>query len=98
MISAFSIRHAAPADEPTLAWLGMLAGQSPVRRPALIADVDGIPAAAISMVDGRVVLDPFRPVGHLREQLRLHRSGWRLRAPDREAAKRTLRAALPFMV
>ena len=36
-----------------------------------------MPAAAISLVDGRVVADPFRPATGLAAHLRLHRSGWR---------------------
>jgi hypothetical protein len=46
-----------------------------VRRAALIGDVDGVPAAAISLADGRVVADPFRPATGLTAHLRLHRSG-----------------------
>ena len=68
-----------------------------MRRPALIADVDGVPAAAISLVDGRVVTDPFRPETGLSAQLRLHRSGWRPRG-RRDATRRHVRAALPFLV
>jgi hypothetical protein len=95
--NAFTIRRADEADEPTLAWLAALAGQPAVRRPALIADIDGLPAAAISLVDGRVVTDPFRPAVGLGHLLRLHRSGWRPR-DRRDAARRHVRAVLPFLV
>ena len=61
MRNAFTIRPRSESDEPTLAWLAALAAQPALRRPALIGDVDGMPAAAISLVDGRVVADPFRP-------------------------------------
>ena len=95
--NAFTIRTAHDADEPTLAWLATLAAQPALRRPALIGDVDGMPAAAISLVDGRVVADPFRPLTGLAAQLRLHRSGWRPRAA-RDAARKHVRAVLPFLV
>jgi hypothetical protein len=95
--NAFTIRPAHESDEPTLVWLAALASQPAVRRPALIGDIDGMPAAAISLVDGRVVTDPFRPAAGLDAHLRLHRSGWR--APGRQdAARKHLRAVLPFLV
>jgi hypothetical protein len=77
--TAFTVRRAGDADEPTLVWLAALAGKPSVRRPALIGDVDGVPAAAISVIDGRVVADPFRPTAGLVAHLRLYRSGWRPR-------------------
>jgi hypothetical protein len=94
--NAFTIRTAAESDDATLEWLSALAGEPALRRPALIGDVDGMPSAAISLLDGRVVADPFRPAG-LIAQLRLHRSGWRM-GPRRDAARRHVRAALPFLV
>lgn len=97
MRNAFAIRPALESDEPTLAWLAALAAQPVLRRPALIGDVDGMPAAAISLVDGRVVADPFRPATGLAAHLRLHRSGWRT-GDGRDALRRQLRAALPFMI
>jgi hypothetical protein len=48
--SAFTIRRAEKSDEPTLAWLAALDSRPAVARPALIGDIDGIPAAAISLV------------------------------------------------
>ena len=95
--NAFTIRTAAESDDATLEWLSALSGQPSLRRPALIADVDGMPTAAISHVDGRVVSDPFRPAPGLAAQLRLHRSGWRGHG-RRDSARRHVRAALPFLV
>src|SRR3954464_16068621 len=57
--NAFTIRPARTSDEPTLDWLAALSSRPAVARPALIGDIDGIPAAAISRVDGRIVADPF---------------------------------------
>jgi hypothetical protein len=96
-VSAYTIRPAHESDEPTLHWLAALAGEPAVQRPALIGDIDGLPAAAISRADGRVVADPFRPTAALRERLRLHRSGWRSHA-GREATRREVLAVIPFLV
>ena len=95
--NAFTIRRAHQAEEPTLAWLSALSSGPPLARPALIGDIDGVPAAAISLVDGRVVADPFRPTTALIGQLRLHRSGWRAPA-RRDAARKHVRALIPFLV
>jgi hypothetical protein len=95
--NAFTIRPAHESDEATLRWLAAIAAQPVVRRPALIGDVDGVPAAALSLVDGHLVSDPYRPAPGLGAQLRLHRSGWRAHG-RREAARRQVRAALPFLV
>jgi len=94
--NAFTIRRAHASDEPTLAWLAALSSKPPLRRPALIGDVDGMPAAAISLVDGGVAADPFQRAPGLETHLRLHRSGWRT-GPRRDSARRHLRAAIPFM-
>jgi hypothetical protein len=75
----FTIRRAEASDDATLFHLGALAGERPVRRPALIGDVDGLPLAAISLADGRVVADPFWPAPGLETHLRLRRSGWHTR-------------------
>lgn len=91
--NAYTVRRAEEGDDATLWLLGALAGERVVRRPALIADVDGMPVAAISLLDGRVV--ETRP--GLAEHLRRHRSGWRPR-PSREATRRHLRTLIPFLV
>ena len=95
--NAFTVRRAQQADDATLWWLAALAGQDPVRRPALIADVDGMPAAAISLVDGRVIEDPFQTSVGLVAHLRRHRSGWRP-GRNRDATRRYVRALIPFLV
>src|SRR3954471_15329300 len=96
-VTAYTIRPALESDDPTLRWLAALAGEPPVRRPALLGDIDGIPAAAISLGDGRVVADPFRPAAGLAARLRLHRSGWRAHGA-RDALRDQVRALLPRLV
>ena len=95
-MTPFTIRHAQPSDEPTLRWLAALAEQPAVARPALIGDIDGLPAAAISVADGRVVADPHRRTAGLAVRLRLHRSGWRAhRSPD--TMRDQVRALIPLL-
>jgi hypothetical protein len=90
---AYTIR---PADAATLDFLCALAGEPRPAGPALVGDVDGAPAAALSLVDGRVVTDPFRPCSGLVRHLRLHRSGWRAHG-RRDALRDRVLAVVPFM-
>jgi hypothetical protein len=70
-----------------------LQGAEPLSGPALVGEIDGRPAAAISLTDGRVVANPFQPTANLVAQLRMRaRAMWQLeRTP--ELSKR-LRAAV----
>ena len=58
--NAYVIRQATIDDQRVLERLAGLDSQRPLRGPALIGEIDGTPAAAISMADGRVVADPFK--------------------------------------
>jgi hypothetical protein len=51
--------------------------QSPLGGPALVGEIDGRPAAAIAMHDGRVVADPFQQTASLVAQLRMRARGLR---------------------
>ena len=51
------IRYNESADAMDLRRLAAQAGQKPLSRPVLIGEVDGRPAAAVSLVDLRVVSD-----------------------------------------
>ena len=93
----FTIRRAEESDDPTLGYLASMAFEPAVRRPALVGEVDGVPVAAISLADGRVVADPYHSVPGLEHHLLLHRSGWRARG-SRDEMRRRVRAALPFMI
>ena len=67
---AYTVRPAAEGDEQHLLRLSILDSQPEVRAPALIGEINGKPAAAMSLSTGRVVADPFAPtealVAHLR--------------------------------
>jgi hypothetical protein len=69
---AIVIRHATDADICALADLAILDSREPIVGPALIAEVDGVPRAALATADGSVAADPFAPTAELVELLRLH--------------------------
>jgi hypothetical protein len=50
-------------------------GQQPLDGPALVGEIDGRPAAAISLTDGRVVTDPFQRTTNLVMLLRMRARG-----------------------
>jgi hypothetical protein len=64
------IRKATAYDERALARLAELNSQRPLSMPALIAEIRGLPAAAISLADGRISADPFENTAALRQLLR----------------------------
>ncbi len=65
------IRRGTEQDAAALARLAALDSAKPLRGEALIAFVHGEPWAAISLEDGRVVADPFRPSSTAAELVRL---------------------------
>ncbi len=60
-LPSIAIRAARPDDDAVLIRLAALDAAAPFSRPALVATLDGEPAAAVSLVDGRAVADPFLP-------------------------------------
>ncbi len=76
---AIVIRHASgcAADAALLATLAALDDRAPLTGPALIAEVDGHPRAALDLHDGSVAADPFARTVELVELLRLHARGSR---------------------
>jgi hypothetical protein len=69
--NAYVIREATDTDEHALRWLAELDGQRPLSSPALVGEIDGSPAAAVSLTDGRVIADPFRPTSVLTQILHM---------------------------
>ena len=53
------IRHALDEDVKTLAGLAVLDSRAELTGPALLAEVDGVPRAALDLHDGSVAADPF---------------------------------------
>lgn len=66
---AVTIRRARPGDGPALARLAALDAARPLAGDLLLAEVEGEPWAALSLDDGRVVSDPFRPAAAARALL-----------------------------
>jgi hypothetical protein len=54
-----TLRYGFPDDQPALWRLAALDSAEPLAEPVLIAEVDGVPWAALSLSDGSVVADPF---------------------------------------
>jgi len=75
--NAYAIRTATAADEPALMRLAVLGHAAEISLPALIGEIDGIPAAAIDIADGRIVADPFACPPQLRTHLRMRADGIR---------------------
>jgi hypothetical protein len=76
------IRLSDPDDGAVLARLAALDSQAPLQDGALIAKVDGVAVAALSLRDGRLTADPFAHTAAVGDLLRL-------RAASIAASKRT---------
>ena len=98
-LDAITIRRARAGDEAALRRLADLDSTGVPDGPVLMAEVDGRPVAAISVLSGESFADPFVPTLELRRLLelrasQLHRSsdvprGRRLRKPDYSAWRTT---------
>ena len=85
-----AIRRVADDERSALTRLCALDSAPLVAGEALVAYVDGEPWAAISLDDGRVVADPFRPSGQAAELLRVRRAHMRAERPGRSWLARAL--------
>jgi hypothetical protein len=63
--NTYVVRQATPSDEAALERIAALDGQRPLSGPVLLGELDGKPAAAVSIDDGRVVADPFQLTSQL---------------------------------
>lgn len=69
--ASVAIRRAGDVDLPLLQDLAELDSARPIAGPAIVADVNGRPWAALALDDQRVVADPFLPTAAAVELLRL---------------------------
>jgi hypothetical protein len=69
--NTYVIRPATDDDQPALRALAELDSQHQLYGPALVGEIDGRPAAAISLEDRRVIADPFLFTVQLRQVLRM---------------------------
>lgn len=87
-----TIRVAGPADADPLQRLAATDSSSPPTGEVLLAEVDGRLLAALSLDDGHLVADPFRPTGELAWLLLEHAR--RLKRTERRGLNRRLRPAV----
>jgi hypothetical protein len=71
MTEPITITHSSEADNQRLWRLAALDDRRAPAGPALLAYVDGELRAAVGLVDGRAVADPFHPTAELVEILRI---------------------------
>jgi hypothetical protein len=90
--NSYRVRFATRDDADTLTSLTERASQQPLVGRVLIGQLDGTPAAALSLHDGRVIADPYRPTGPLVTTLRMRAAGIRAFETTPSLPKR-LRAA-----
>jgi hypothetical protein len=69
--NAYRIRFASREDAETLNRLAERDSQQPLVGRVLMGQLEGTPAAALSLHDGRVVADPSRRTDHLVTELRM---------------------------
>ena len=65
----YLVRHAVAFQKDPDRWPHD--SQRPLTGPALVGEIDGRPAAAISLTDGRLVADPFQHTAALVAHLRM---------------------------
>jgi hypothetical protein len=82
-LPTIALRPAVPDDAATVRRLAALDSAPAPRTPALIGLLDGAPAAALSLADGRVVADPFLPTADVVALLRRRAAGHAGPAPMR---------------
>jgi hypothetical protein len=71
MNEQLTIEHSPNADTPSVWRLAALDDRRPPHGPALLAYVDGELRAAVGLLDGHAVADPFYRTDHIVELLRL---------------------------
>lgn len=95
---AVTLRCARPDEADALAFLAALDSSSVPRSPVLVADLDGRLLAAISLVDGAVVADPFEPTAALVELLRARERQLRISSwPRRRRVRAWVRRRVPAL-
>jgi hypothetical protein len=70
MTDAITITHSTAANSEDVWRLALLDDRRAPAGPALLAYVDGELRAAVGLVDGRAIADPFHPTAELVEILR----------------------------
>ena len=95
--NTYVIRHATESDALALRLLAELDSQRPFAAPALIAESGGVPVAAISVFDERIVADPFQPTAVVSQLLRMRLGALRAYSASPSVADRVRAALQPFV-
>ena len=93
----YAIRSAGIDDDAVLRRLSQLDSQRTLTGPALIGELDGRPAAAILLADGRVVADPFQHTQHLAAHLRMRAGAYEAFRQEPSLRERIRAAMRPFV-
>ena len=89
-MTSLTIRMAQPSDTVALGRLAELDSTTVPQLPVIVAEVGGELWAAVSLVDGHLVGDPFRPTGEL--QFLLIERARQIRRSERGQGGRLARA------
>ena len=92
----YVIRQATAVDARTLRRLAALDGQRPLLGPALVGERSGIPAAALSLTDGRLIADPSQRTAVLTQMLRMRAGALRAYSCAPSVTERIRAAMAPF--
>jgi hypothetical protein len=91
--NAYVTRQATVHDVAVLRRLVEATGRAPLAGPVLIGEIDGVPAAAVSLADGRVAADPRQGTARLSQILEMRFRSLRAFA-DQPSLPVRLRAAM----
>jgi len=91
----YIIRAATDDDAADLLRLAQLDSAPPLIGRVLVGELDGTPAAALSLADDRVVADPYRPTAQLRAHLRLRAQALKAYAQTPSLRERLIAALRP---
>jgi hypothetical protein len=91
----YVIRPATPLDAEAIRSLALLDGRREPEAPVLIGELDGRPAAALSLVDGHAVSDPFQRTVQLVAYLRVRANAVKAVEAEPDLRRRMLAAVPP---
>jgi hypothetical protein len=91
--NAYVIRKASADDAPALQELAIKERTQPISIPALIGELDGEPAAAVSIADGRVIADQSKQTRRLAAVLSMRARSLRT-ASDMPSVRDRIRAGV----
>ena len=94
--NSYVIRRAVDADAPTLRHLAELDSQRRLAGPVLIAETGGLVVAAVSLVDDRVIANPFERTAVAAQLLHMRVAALRAYSKAPSLTERVRDAMRPF--